>query len=66
MEGYIFLEEKWVELPAMNNPHSLMSSVVVDQEVIVSGGNPGDAITNTIARNARNKKLCEIRMVAYE
>ena len=57
MEGYIFPEEKWIGLPAINNPHSFMLSVVVDPEVIVSGGDPGDAVTDTIARNARNKKL---------
>ena len=48
VEGYIFLEGKWIELPAMNTPRSFMSSVVVGQEVIVSGGDTGDAITDSI------------------
>ena len=48
VEAYIFLEGRWLGLPAMNTPRSFMSSVVVDQEVIVSGGDTGDAITDTI------------------
>ena len=48
VEGYIFLEGRWIELPAMNTPRSFMSSVVVGQEVIVSGGDTGDTITDTI------------------
>ena len=48
VEGYIFLEERWIALPAMNIPRSFMSSVVVDNEIIVSGGDTGDAITDTI------------------
>ena len=48
VEVYIFLEGKWIGLPAMNTPRSFMSSVVVGQEVIVSGGDTGDAITDTI------------------
>ena len=48
VEVYIFLEGRWIGLPAMNTPRSFMSSVVVGQEVIVSGGDTGDAITNTI------------------
>ena len=48
VEGYIFLEGRWIELSAMNTPRSFMSSVVVGQEVIVSGGDTGDAITDTI------------------
>ena len=48
VEGYIFLEGKWVELPAMDTPRSFMSSVVVGNEIVVSGGDTGDAITDTI------------------
>ena len=48
VEVYIFLEGRWIGLPAMNTPRSFMSSVVVGQEVIVSGGDTGDAITDTI------------------
>ena len=48
VEVYIFLEGRWIGLPAMNSPRSFMSSVVVGQEVIVSGGDTGDAITDTI------------------
>ena len=48
VEVYIFLEGRWIGLPAMNTPRSFMSSVVVGQEVIVSGGDTGHAITDTI------------------
>ena len=48
VEGYIFLEGRWIELPAMNTPRSFMSSVVVDNEIVVSGGDTGLAITDTI------------------
>ena len=48
VEMYIFLEGRWVELPAMNTPRSFMSSVVVGNEIIVSGGDTGNAITDTI------------------
>ena len=48
VEGYIFLEGRWIELPAMNTPRSFMSSVVVGNEIVVSGGDTGDAITDTI------------------
>ena len=48
VEGYIFLEGKWIELPAMNTPRSFMSSVVIGSEIVVSGGDTGDAITDTI------------------
>ena len=47
-EAYIFRERRWIELPAMNTPRSFMSFVVVGQEVIVSGGDTGDGITDTI------------------
>ena len=48
VEGYVFFEGRWIELPAMTTPRSFMSSVVVGQEIIVSGGDTGDAITDTI------------------
>ena len=48
VEGYIFLEERWIALPAINTPRSFMSSVVVGNEIVVSGGDTGDAITDTI------------------
>ena len=48
VEAYIFLEGKWIELPAMNTPRSFMSSVVIGNEIVVSGGDTGDAITDTI------------------
>ena len=38
VEAYLFFEGRWIELPAMNTPRSFMSFVVVDQCVIVSGG----------------------------
>ena len=48
VERYIFLEGRWIELPAMNIPRSFMSFVVVGNEIVVSGGDTGDAITDTI------------------
>ena len=48
VEGYIFLEGRWIELPAMNTPRSFMSSVVVGNEIVVSGGDTGPVITDTI------------------
>ena len=48
VEEYVFFEGRWIELQAMNTPRSFMSSVVVGQEVIVSGSDTGDAITDTI------------------
>ena len=48
VEGYIFLEGRWIELPAMNTPRSFMSSVVVGNEIVVSGGDTGPAITDAI------------------
>ena len=48
VEGYIFREGRWIELPGMNTPRSLMSSVVVGNEIVVSGGDTGPAITDTI------------------
>ena len=48
VEGYIFREGRWIQLPGMNTPRSLMSSVVVGNEIVVSGGDTGPAITDTI------------------
>ena len=52
VEGYSCGQDKWIELPQMNIPRSSLSSVVVGNEIIVSGGkttgNTGDAITDTI------------------
>ena len=48
IEGYIFREERWIELPPMNIPRFFMSSVVVHNEIIVSGGDTGATITDTI------------------
>ena len=48
VEGYIFLEGRWIELPAMNTQRSFMSSVVVGNEIVVSGGHTDLAITDTI------------------
>ena len=49
---HLFFEGRWIELPAMSTPRSLMSSVVVDQCVIVSGGQTDvHDITDTIILN---------------
>ena len=48
VEGYILLEERWIGLPEMNIPRAFHSSVVVGHEIIVSGGDVGDRITDTI------------------
>ena len=48
VEGYIFPEGRWIELPAMNTPRSFMSTVVIGNEIVVSGGDTGVAITDTI------------------
>ena len=49
VEAYLIFEGRWIELPTMNTPRSFMSSVVVDQCVIVSGGQTDvDAITDSI------------------
>ena len=47
----------WVTSNKQPTLLSSVSSVIVNQEVIVSDGDPGDTVTDTIARNARNKKL---------
>ena len=52
VEAYSCGQDEWIELPQMNIPRSCLSSVVVGNEIIVSGGkttgNTGDAITDTI------------------
>ena len=49
VEAHLFFEGRWIELPAMNTPPSFMSSVVVDQCVIISDGQTGvHDITDTI------------------
>ena len=48
VEGCLFLKGRWVALPAMNIPRSFMSSVVIGNEIVVSGGDTGDSITDTI------------------
>ena len=48
VEGYLFVRGRWIELPAMNIPRSFTSSVVIGYKIVVSGGDTGDAITDTI------------------
>ena len=48
VERFIFREERWIELPQMNTPRSFAVSVVVDNKIIVSGGDTGAALTDTI------------------
>ncbi|XP_028415280.1 kelch-like protein 18 [Dendronephthya gigantea] len=48
VEKYIFHGGKRVPLPEMNIPRSFMSSVVVGNEIVVSGGDTGAEITDTI------------------
>ena len=52
VEGYSCSQDKWIGLPQMNIPRSRLSSVVVGNKIIVSGGkttgNTSDAITDTI------------------
>jgi hypothetical protein len=47
-ERYIFREGRWIELPSMNTPRSFLSSVVVDNEIVVSGGDTGTVMTDSI------------------
>ena len=52
VEAYLFFEGRWIELPAMSPSRSFMSSVVVDQCVIVSRSQTDvHDITNTIILN---------------
>jgi hypothetical protein len=48
VERFIFREGRWIELPPMNIPRSFASSVLVDNQIVVSGGDIGDTITDTI------------------
>ena len=48
VERFIFREGRWIELPPMNIPCSFASSVLVDNQIVVSGGDIGDTITDTI------------------
>ena len=48
VEGFLFVRGRWIELPAMNIPRSFMSAVVFGNEIVVSGGDTGPAITDTI------------------
>ena len=48
VERFIFREGRWIELPPMNTPRSFAASVVVDNKIIVSGGDTGAALTDTI------------------
>jgi hypothetical protein len=45
VEGYLFREGRWIELPPMNTPRSFMAAVVVDNQIVVSGGDTGDLVT---------------------
>ena len=48
VERFIFREGRWIELPPMNIPRSFASSVLVDNQIVVSGGDTGNTITDTI------------------
>ena len=48
VERFIFREGRWIELPPMNTPRSFAASVVVDNKIIVSGGDTGADLTDTI------------------
>ena len=48
VEGYSFRENRWIELPEMNIPRAFHSAVVVGHLIIVSGGDVGLEITDTI------------------
>ena len=48
VEGYIIREGRWITLPEMNIPRAFHSAVVVGHVIIVSGGDVGDSITDTI------------------
>ncbi len=48
VERFIFREGRWIELPPMNTPRSFAAAVVVDNKIIVSGGDTGAALTDTI------------------
>ena len=48
VERFIFRVGRWIKLPPMNTPRSFAASVVVDNKIIVSGGDTGAALTDTI------------------
>ena len=48
VERFIFREGRWIELPPMNTPRSFASSVLVGNQIVVSGGDTGDTITDSI------------------
>jgi hypothetical protein len=48
VERFIFREGRWIELPPMNTPRSFAASVLVGNQIVVSGGDIGDTITDTI------------------
>ena len=49
VEGFIFYEGRWIELPPMNIARSSAASVLVDNQIIVSGGVTADyTVTDTI------------------
>ena len=48
VEGFIFREGRWIELPPMNIPRFFAASVLVYNQIIVSGGVTGNTITYTI------------------
>jgi hypothetical protein len=45
VERFIFREGRWIELPPMNTARSFAASVLVDNQIVVSGG---DTITDSI------------------
>ena len=48
VEMYSLSRGRWIELPEMNIPRAFHSSVVVGHEIIVSGGDVGDSVTDSI------------------
>ena len=48
VERFIFREGRWIELPPMNTPRSFAASVLVGNQIVVSGGDIGDTITDSI------------------
>ena len=48
VEKFIFRVGRWIELPPMNTPRSFASSVLVGNQIVVSGGDTGDTITDSI------------------
>ena len=48
VEGYLLFDGRWIELPSMNTPRSYFSSVVFNNKIVVSGGDTGNSITDSI------------------